>query len=355
MHFKIVYGIMKILDVQLYFTNSSSMNFKTPRKQVRKYQPIFIKFLGLVIFIGSLISCQHPKALVYNPILPGYYADPTIVLDQDTYYIYATKDPWGGEDLAVFETKDFKSFKEHTLNWPTKSACTSSTSGSANVWAPSVTKGVDGKFYMYVSVGNEVWAGVSDQPLGPWRNLKEDDTPLIKKDLFPEYHMIDAEIFIDDDEQAYLYWGSGWDWKNGACFVVKLQPDMHTFMGAPVNVTPPDYFEGPYMLKKEGLYYLMYSNGKAIDSTYNIQYAVGKTPLGPWIKGGNNPILQTQGDTIIGPGHHTVFQKENQYYILYHKIFPQKKDYVLRQLCLDSLNFDDDNHIEKVIPQGVRF
>lgn len=286
-----------------------------------------------------------------NPILEGYYADPSIVFYAGVYYIYATIDPWGGEELAVFETRDFQSFERRQINWPTKEACTSPTSGKDKVWAPSVIQGVNGQFYMYVSVGNEVWAGVAEHPLGPWKNAKSDNTPLIPGNLIPGYHMIDAECFIDDDNQAYLYWGSGLNWVNGKCFMVSLDTNMIDFLIEPLDVTPPDYFEGPVMLKKDGMYYLMYSNGKAIDHTYNVRYATAKSPFGPFEKGKNNPILQTSSDrTTYGPGHHCVFMHKNQHYMLYHRIFPQEESYVLRQLCLAPLDFDQEGHILPITP-----
>lgn len=161
-----------------------------------------------------------------NPILPGYYADPSLVDVDGKFYLYTTIDPWGGETLACWESTDFKNWSYRVLNWPTKAACTSTTSKTAMVWAPSVVRGGDGKFYMYVSVGNEVWAGVADQPLGPWRNLLG-DKPLIPENYKPGYHMIDAEVFMDSDGQSYLYWGSGWNWVNGKCWAVKLKPDRY--------------------------------------------------------------------------------------------------------------------------------
>jgi len=313
------------------------------------------------LLIGEMLTlcfsaCKSRKVKITNPIVDGYYADPSIICDKGVYYIYATKDPWGGNDLAVLETSDFIHFTSHKINWPSKRACTSPNSNENKVWAPSVVKGKDQKFYMYVSVGSEIWAGIGDSPLGPWRNIKQDQTPLISRNYFRGYHMIDAEAFIDDDGQAYLYWGSGLNWVNGACFAVKLNKDMHSFSGKPKNITPPDYFEAPFMLKRKGIYYLMYSNGKAINGTYNVRYSIGKTPFGPWEEGKNSPILSTTVDSsVIGPGHNTVFKKNGQYYILYHKIFPQDKKYVLRQLCLDSLNFDSDQNIEKITHNGVIF
>ena len=299
-------------------------------------------------------SPSDERQMISNPLIAGYFADPCIIKEANTFYIYATIDPWGGEELAVFSTTDFTRFTRHHLDWPTKQACTSASSNSSMVWAPAVRKAPNGKYYMYVSVGSEVWVGVSDTPTGPWENGKSDQTPLIAAGDYPLVHNIDADCFIDDDGEAYLYWGSGFNWVNGICMAVKLNPDMVSFDGEPLDVTPPHYFEAPHMIKRFGKYYLMFSDGKAIDATYKIGYAVGDTPLGPFIEGVNSPILETTSDsTTIGPGHHTVFNEKGQDYLLYHRIFPQKEEYVLRQLCIDSLNFDPSHNIRKVNPKGV--
>lgn len=315
-----------------------------------------LNFLIILMAISLWVSSQNSNSVIINPIMDGYFADPSIVKLNNQFYIYATIDPWGGNELGVLETKDFRHFEQKHINWPTKKACTSPTSWDAMVWAPSVVKAVNGKFYMYVSVGSEVWVGVSESPLGTWKNAKPDSTPLINTQKFPGYHMIDAECFIDTDGQAYLYWGSGLNWVNGHCFAVKLQSDMVTFDGEPKDITPPNYFEGPFMFKKNGIYYLMYSQGKAIDYTYNVRYSVGKTPFGPWFEGKNSPILATSADsTTYGPGHHTVFTQNGQDYILYHRLqYPPKENLVLRQLCLDSLNFDSLGNIKKVNLKGVK-
>lgn len=319
-----------------------------------------VQLLSLVLLLLSCTNYASRKSnthrLVTNPIVPGYFADPTIIKDGGVFYIYATEDPWGGDSLGVFETKDFLSFTRRHLNWPTKQACTSSTSHDSKVWAPSVVKAKDGKFYMFVSVGSEVWAGVSDHPLGPWKNSRADNTPLVRYTDYKEIniHNIDADAFVDDDGTAYLYWGSGFNWVNGHCLAAKLTKDMNAFDGKPVEVTPPHYFEGPHMIKRNGKYYLMFSEGKAIDETYRIGYAVGASPFGPFTEGENSPVLKTIPNTpTIGPGHHTVFQEKGQDYILYHRIYPQAKDYVLRQLCVDSLKFDSKGSILPVNPLGI--
>ena len=286
-----------------------------------------------------------------NPILPGYFADPSLVQFQGHDYIYATIDPWGGDTLGCWESADFKNWTYRQLNWPTKQACTSPTSKPNMVWAPSVVRAPDGRFFMYVSVGSEIWVGTADQPLGPWRDA-HGGKPLVPDGFKPGYHMIDAEAFVDADGQSYLYWGSGWNWVNGKCWAVKLGSDMVSFAGEVQDVTPANYFEAPFMLKHGGHYYLMYSHGKTIEDSYQIHYAIGETPLGPFTEATNSPILVTDlAHNIRSPGHHAVFSKAGSYYVLYHRHnIPFDGNFVGRQVCVDELHFTADGLISKVVP-----
>ncbi len=287
-----------------------------------------------------------------NPFVPGYYADPSCLEHKGRYYIYATTDGpgWEANGLSVWVSDDLVRWQYRILNWPSRQQCHSPTSTTSGVWAPSVVKGPDGKFRMLVSVGSEIYAGVAEYPLGPWRNVFDDGKPLVGKNDFPNVHTIDAEYFIDDDGTAYLYFGSGFDWVNGRCMAVRLKPDMTSFDGQARDITPDGYFEGPYMLRHAGRYYLMYSSGKCIDSTYKVQYSVGPTPFGPWRFGKNNPILETSADgTIDGPGHHGLLRYKGGVYIVYHRHDnPHSQDGVHRQLCIDKLLFGADGEIEKV-------
>ena len=313
--------------------------------------------ITLLLSIGAVSTAWSAEDLPgqtpgsANPILPGYYADPSLVQHEGKYYIYATLDPWGDDTLGCWESTDFKNWTYRALNWPTRKACTSPTSGPSAVWAPSVVRGKDGKFYMYVSVGNEVWAGTADNPTGPWRNLLGKE-PLIPRNYKPGFHMIDAEAFIDDDGQAYLYWGSGLGWKNGRCWAVKLKPDMKTFDGDVHDVTPARYFEGPFMVKRHGRYFLMNSTGKTVEETYAVQYAVGDTPFGPFTDGPNTPILTSdKADNILSPGHHSVFTHDGRDYILYHRhSIPFDRKFIGRQVCVDEVKFTAAGLIEKVVP-----
>jgi arabinoxylan arabinofuranohydrolase len=286
-----------------------------------------------------------------NPILPGYYADPSIVTHEGRNFIYATLDPWGGETLGCWESPDFKNWTFRVLNWPTKAACTSPTSEPAMVWAPSVVRTADGRLFMYVSVGSEVWVGTAENPAGPWRDANG-GKPLIPSKFKPGYHMIDAEAFVDRDGQAYLYWGSGWNWTNGKCWVVKLAGDMVTFEGEVKDVTPARYFEAPFMLRHDNRYYLMYSSGKTIETNYQVHCAVGDSPLGPFTEAENSPILSTRVETnVLSPGHHAVFEKDGRHFMLYHRhAIPFDPKFIGRQVCADELKFTPAGLMARVEP-----
>ncbi len=298
---------------------------------------------------AALRPAEQPHAA--NPILPGYYADPSFVRHEGVNYIFATLDPWGGDSLGCWASSDFGNWTFRELNWPTKRACTSPTSQSSKVWAPSVVRAGDGRFFMYVSVGSEVWVGVADQPAGPWRNALG-DRPLIASNYKPGYHMIDAEAFIDDDGQTYLYWGSGWNWTNGRCWAVKLKADMVTFDGEVRDVTPDNYFEAPFLFKHANRYLLTYSRGRTDRDTYEVRYAVGDSPFGPFVEATNNPLLTTdKSNDIISPGHHAVFIREGRFYVLYHRhSIPFDPGFIGRQTCVDGLSFRSDGLLEMIAP-----
>lgn len=300
--------------------------------------------LAAALLAGSLIAMgtvnvKYTDKGASNPILPGYFADPSVVVEGGKFYIYATFDPWGFDHLACWESSDFKNWTLRELNWPTKRACTSPTSKGSMVWAPSVVKRGD-KFWMYVSVGSEVWVGVADHPLGPWKNALG-DKPMIDVNFNTQYHMIDAEAFIDDDGEAYLYWGSGWNYVNGHCFAAKLNPDMVSFATTPIDVTPANYFEGPIILKRNGWYYLLSSNGKVGEHSYRVHVARSKSPLGPFEDNPAGVLLGTsQEDNLSGPGHNGLLRWEGEDYIVYHRNTWGRTG-AYRQVCVDKIAWDD--------------
>jgi len=314
--------------------------------------------LGLPALALLTIAADEPRrwnaAHAGTPVLPGYFADPSIVRDKGRWYIFATIDPWGADQLGLWTSDNGRDWRFSRPGWPNKAAAISPTGGDAKVWAPSVVKAPNGRWYMYVSIGSEIWVGTAPSPAGPWRDAN-DGKPLVMRDFAPAYHMIDAEAFVDEDGRSYLYWGSGLNWTNGHGFVVALTPDMVTFDGAPRDVTPAHYFEAPFMVKAGRQYLLTYSDGNTTKDTYKVRYAIGATPFGPFREAANSPILSTEAaHDIVSPGHHAIFQSGGQRYILYHRQalpWPQAQGAaLLRQIAVDPLRIGEDGTIERVVP-----
>lgn len=301
----------------------------------------------MFVFCASLYSA--PKGYTGNPILPGTNADPTIVCYDDVYYIYSTS--YDGFSAWVWYSKDFKNWRVRSLSWPTSTK-------QRWQWAPCMRK-VGNHFYLFYSIDSQIYVGKSDSPLGPFKNIKGQkdgkDVPFIKnREFFPKIHTIDPDVFVDDDNRAYLYWGSGHGFKDGVCAFAELKDDVFGFKTSPKEITPKGFFEGSHLMKRNGKYYLMYSDGIYFNDTYCVKYAVSNKPEGPFVYGKNNPVLETHYPTrTYGPGHHSTIKIGEKYYIVYHKMeYPRMFEgrSGSRQTCIDELRFDDEGNILKVIP-----
>lgn len=281
-----------------------------------------------------------------NPIIPGYFADPTIRKFGDTYYIYATTDGTGNGygPAQVWLSKDFVNWRNVILNWPTTEV----------VWAPDVVKQPDGKYRYYYCTPCVVLAGESDNPTGPWTNiLGKSDEVLVEDRFIKNCITLDPQLFIDDDGKQYLYFGT-WGIYNGfGCGVARLAPDGKSFDKKQLipNTQVKDFFEAPYVFKKNGVYYFTYSSGSCHDDTYRVQYAISTTgPMGPYEYKGC--ILKTTGDgTVHGPGHHSILVDGDDYYIVYHRHnIPNSIHGFNRQVCIDKMEFDSDGSIKVIKP-----
>jgi xylan 1,4-beta-xylosidase len=316
------------------------------------YSLIALVFTG-TIFAQKDIPVNAPGA--QNPILPGWFADPTIKKFGDIYYIYATTD---NEMLAsgaptVWYSKDFKKWYNYIMEIPSFSA-----KSITNFWAPDIVEGDDGKYYLYFGnceIGCNIYGYVSDTPVGPWKKLSEQDVPVISNGYPREgYPSLDAQFFKDTDGKIYGYWGT-WVHYNGGYAVGELNKktmgEMVHSANIPLAETPAP-FEAAYMMKKGSKYILMYSGASCHDETYNVRYSYSDSPYGPFTPGKNNPILSTNEDqSVHGPGHHSVLQDKDDYYIVYHKHdYPMTRGGLARQVCIDKMIFENDSTIQKVVP-----
>ena len=275
-----------------------------------------------------------------NPVFPGWYADPELHLFRGRYYIYPTTSAAYEEQtyFEVFSSSDLTDWTAHgkvldfaDVPWSTNRAA----------WAPSVAER-DGKFYMYFSAGDGAGIGVAvaDNPEGPFRDA-------LGHALISEYHHgaqpIDAHAFVDDDGQAYLYYGG---WKHAV--VVRLGSDMISTEGEFLEITPENYVEGPFMMKRNGGYVFMWSEGGWTDSSYGVAYALANSPLGPFERVG--AILGTDPEVAKGAGHHSVLTipGTDEHYICYHRRPLEETHANHRVTCIDRLIFEEDGTIRPV-------
>ncbi|MDR1783402.1 MAG: family 43 glycosylhydrolase [Dysgonamonadaceae bacterium] len=290
------------------------------------------------------IAWNSPRA--GNPIIPGYFADPTIRKFGDTFYLYCTTDGTAGGlgPSQVWTSKDFVNWTIQPMNWPS----------TRQIWAPDIMQAPDGKYYFYYSQACKIYCAVSDAPTGPWKNIFGAEEAVLIPDRYVSMAItLDAQSFVDDDGSVYLYWGTWGIYPDHGCAVGRLNPDMKSFADTALipNTQAKDYFEAPYVFKRNGIYYLTYSSGSCHDHTYRVQYAISKTgPMGPYQFADNNPILETNADgTIHGPGHHSILQIDSDYYIVYHRHnIPQSTRGFHRQVAADRMTFDSEGRINKV-------
>ncbi len=281
-----------------------------------------------------------------NPIIPGYFADPTIKQFGDTFYLYATTDGNGGGrgPATVWVSKDFVHWVLVPMNWP----------GTPHYWAPDVLPRPDGRYYLFYSQPCSIFAGVADSPLGPWTPLTPNAGLVIPDRLVKDVITLDLQFFADRDGTLYGHWGTWGIFPNSGCGWGVFNPDLTSFarLGMIPNTQAKDFFEGPFMIERNGVYYLTYSSGSCHDASYRVQYAVSDRPDGEFSMGPNNPILATSPDgKVHGPGHHSILQRGDDYFIVYHRHdLPVTPNGMHRQTCADRLVFERDGVIRKVEP-----
>ena len=281
-----------------------------------------------------------------NPFIPGYFADPTIRQFGDTYYLYATTDGTGNGygPAQVWVSKDFVNWKNIIMNWPTTEV----------VWAPDVMQAPDGTYRYFYCEPCVLHEGIGESPVGPWKNvLGQTDAVLVPDRFVHNAITLDGQTFVDDDGSTYLYFGTWGIYKGFGCGVARMNSDLKTFAEKKLiaNTEITDFFEAPYVFKKDGIYYFTYSSGSCHDATYRVQYATSTTgPMGPYAYKGC--ILKTNADqTVHGPGHHSILEKDGKYYIVYHRHnLPRSVHGFNRQVCIDELHFDANGNILPVVP-----
>ncbi|RUT43445.1 arabinan endo-1,5-alpha-L-arabinosidase [Paenibacillus anaericanus] len=278
-----------------------------------------------------------------NPLVPGWYADPEARTYEGKHWVYATRsytEYTKQLNLDAFSSEDLIRWDKHEsiivmsdFPWVWRA-----------VWAPTHIEH-NGKYYLVfatndIQCNDEVGGleiAVADSPEGPYRGYL--GKPIIDR-FIHNAQPIDAHLFKDDNGSIYLYYG-GWS----HCNVAVMNNDMTGLVpfknGETIlSITPEGYVEGPCMIKKDGLYYFMWSMGGWTNGTYCVAYGVSDNPLGPFENKGT--ILEKQEPIADGPGHHGYlhFPENDEWLIVYHRRIIGDNEPGNRMLCIDKMHID---------------
>jgi arabinoxylan arabinofuranohydrolase len=295
----------------------------------------------ILLLCGSCALLNSLNVNAQRPIIQTKYtADPAPMVYNDTVFLYTTHDEDDAEgfkmqDWLLYTSTDMVNWTDHGVVASLKSFDWVKRDNGA--WAEQVVER-NGKFYMYCPIhGNGIGVLVSNSPYGPFKD------PLGKPLVWQKEHWddIDPTVFIDEDGQAYMYWG------NPNCYYVKLNEDMISYSGDIVKLkeTPEHYQEGPWFYKRNGHYYLAFASTCCPEG---IGYAMSDSPTGPWkTKGyimrptertrGNHPgIMDYKGKSYVFGLNYDLLKLETNTH------------YERRSVSVAEMHYNEDGTIQEV-------
>ncbi|MES2277240.1 MAG: glycoside hydrolase family 43 protein [Bacteroidota bacterium] len=298
--------------------------------------------------LSVILLTFHSRIFAQNPIIQTKHtADPAPLVYRDTVFLYTSHDE---DDAFGFKMQNWLLYTSTDMvNWTDHGVVASLKDFKwvpydNGAWAPQCVQR-DGKFYLYCPMPNHVGIGVlvADSPYGPFKDPI--GKPLIKN----SNDDIDPTVLIDDDGQAYLYWG------NPNLYYVKLNKDMISYSGTITKDSsfakkagqqdPFHYQEGPWAYKRNGHYYMAYASTCCPEG---IGYAMSNSPTGPWAYKGS--IMD--GDQR-SPGNHPgiIDFKGNSYVFGFnYAILKQtmSKHYERRSICVEQLTYNANGTIQQL-------
>jgi beta-xylosidase len=312
-----------------------------------KTVPMFV-VVGLFYLINPIQLVSQNGRFIFeangNPIITHKFTcDPTALIKGDTLWLFTGHDAQGGQkghrlhDWCVFSTTDMKHFTEY--NTPLK-VTDFEWDQTGDAYATHCINR-NGKYYWYISTkGSGIGVAVSDRPEGPYKDAL--GKPLLtNEDCFASTHRwtcIDPDVFIDDDGQAWIFWG------NGVCYYAKLKENMIEIDGkiGKIDFEGMDYTEAPWVHKRNGKYYLSYASG----FPEKIAYAMADNIEGPYeYKGILNEIAGN-----CNTNHQAIVKFIDNWYFIYHNGAIQKRGTSYsRSVCIDRLYYNSNGTIKRVI------
>ena len=317
---------------------------------------MYLRFVLLKLAVLGVIF--NAKAQTgSNPIFRNKWtADPAPMLYNGTLYVNVGQDSATGSQQynmlswLSYSTTDMKNW---TYHGPILKPTDFKWGQAGTAWASQMVE-ANGKFYYYVTVtGNSPYGGrniavaVANSPTGPFVDARASfGSPLVQDNMTTggdAWDDIDPTILIEEDGTAYLCWG------HGTCYLAKLKPNMIELAGAIQKITPANgsYTEGPWLHKRNGIYYLTYAaivNG----GSEQINYATASNLNGPFTYQG---VLtgNAKNSYTIHPG---IIQYNSQWYLFYHNATLSLNGLGgttgRRSVCVDYLCYNTDGTYKSV-------
>ncbi len=300
----------------------------------------------------SIMLAAIGQVFAQNPIIRNQYsADPSVRVFGDKVYLFPSHDIFAKEGkgrIGWFCMEDYHVFSSTNLtDWTDHGMIVSQTAtpwtkqDAYSMWAPDCIER-NGKYYFYfpatpkdttIAKGFTIGVAIADKPEGPYTPQA---TPI------KGVKGIDPNVFIDKDGQAYLYWSQGNIY--GAKLkpnMVELDSDVKTLGELPTKGLK----EGPYMFERNGIYYLTYPHVE--NKIERLEYAISNNPLGPFKFTG---VIMDESPTGCWTNHHSIIPFKSQWYLFYHHNDYSPNFDKARSVRADSLSFNADGTIKKVIP-----
>ena len=300
---------------------------------------------GALAFVATVCIADNPL------VSHVYTADPAARVFNGRMYVVTSHDldtqaSYDMVDYYMFSSDDMINWRDHGIVFDVNR----DTTWANLAYAPDMIYR-NGKYCLYFPNGaNGIGVAVSDSPTGPFSDplgqaLVSRSTPNANVQW-----LFDPGVFVDDDGQAYLYFGGG---APGNARVIRLNSDMISTSGSAITLNVPNFFEALYMHKRNGVYYLSYSTTPA--TGFRIDYMTSSSPTSgfthrgtilpnPWQNGNNN--------------HHSILEHNGQWYIFYHNRAVANErgaSSFQRSINVDRLFYNSDGTIQQVIngPAGV--
>lgn len=294
-----------------------------------------------------LVNAQDTGFVVMgNPLFNHKYtADPAALVYGDSVYLYAghdeapeRKEGYVMNEWLCFSSADMIHWHEHKV--PLKVSEFKWAKGDA--WASQVINR-NGKFYWYAAVehgtipGKAIAVAVADRPEGPYKDAL--GKAIVTNDLTTSPIMwddIDPSVFIDEDGQAWLFWG------NTHCYYAKLKANMTELDGPIQTISLPNFTEAPWIHKHNDWYYLSY----AYQFPEKIAYAMSRSIKGPWaFKGILNEVAGNSNTN-----HQSIIDFKGKSYFIYHNgSIPTGGGSFRRSVCIDRLYYNGDGTMKRVV------